>query len=107
MRSLPPAGDGWGYARYRWQEDGLARRRQASRWWLGKRLPEKLDLPALMVGEIGSAGREALHGLYGRLEIPAPARHLRRAGYLADIAWQRLRNNQVDAPTALLPLYAR
>jgi len=95
-----------GYARYKWQEDGWRAETgvQVVAW---DALPEKLDLPALMVGEIGSAGREALHGLYGRLEVPAPARHLRRAGYLADIAWERLRNNQVDAPTALLPLYAR
>jgi len=70
-------------------------------------LPEMLEWPAILVGEVSPTGREALHSLYGRLEIPAPARHLRRAGYLADIAWRRLRSNQVDAPSALLPLYAR
>ena len=95
-----------GYARYRWKEDGWRSETgvQVLSW---EELGERLELPAILVGEIETPGREALRSLFGRLEIPAPARHLRRAGYLADIAWQRLRDNQVDAPSALLPLYAR
>lgn len=100
-----------GFARYRyrvgrsfpngWQaETGV----QVVPW---RQFAEQLDLPAIVVGEIEPAGREALRPLFGRVEIPEPARHLRRAGYLADIAWRRLRANQVDAPSALLPLYAR
>jgi tRNA threonylcarbamoyladenosine biosynthesis protein TsaB len=95
-----------GFARYRWRETGWRSETgvQVVSW---DELPGRLELPAILVGEIGAPGREALRSLFGRLEIPAPARHLRRAGYLADIAWQRLRDNQVDAPSALLPLYAR
>jgi tRNA threonylcarbamoyladenosine biosynthesis protein TsaB len=100
-----------GFARYRyregssfpagWQaETGV----QVTTW---RQFADQLDLPAIVVGEIESAGRETLRPLFGRVEIPEPARHLRRAGYLADIAWRRLRANQVDAPSALLPLYAR
>ncbi|MFN2109448.1 MAG: tRNA (adenosine(37)-N6)-threonylcarbamoyltransferase complex dimerization subunit type 1 TsaB, partial [Anaerolineae bacterium] len=37
----------------------------------------------------------------------APAWHLRRAGFLADIAWPRLRAGQTDDPATLQPLYAR
>jgi tRNA threonylcarbamoyladenosine biosynthesis protein TsaB len=101
-----------GFARYRWREDGWHAESgvQVVSW---EELAETLavdsssDLPAVVVGEIGPAGREALRPLFGRIEIPAPAWHLRRAGFLADIAWRRLRASQLDAPSALLPLYAR
>ncbi|MGC9468796.1 MAG: tRNA (adenosine(37)-N6)-threonylcarbamoyltransferase complex dimerization subunit type 1 TsaB [Anaerolineae bacterium] len=95
-----------GYARYRWREDGWQAETgvQIVDW---RQFTESLELPAVVVGEIGSVGKEALRPLFGRVEIPSPAQHLRRAGYLADIAWRRLRANQVDAPSALLPLYAR
>lgn len=95
-----------GYARYRWREGRWQAETgvQVVAW--GK-FAGQLELPAIVVGEIEPAGREALRPLYGRVEIPQPARHLRRAGYLADIAWQRVRASQVDAPSALLPLYAR
>jgi len=99
------------FAAGRWRETGWRSETgvQVVSW---EELPGRLELPAILVGEIEPPGREALRNLFGRLEIPAPAHHLRRAGYrragyLADIAWQRLRDNQVDAPSALLPLYAR
>ena len=95
-----------GYARYRYKDDGWQSETgvQVVPW---QQFAEQLDLPAIVVGEIEPAGREALRPLFGRVEIPQPAYHLRRAGFLADIAWRRLRANQVDAPSALLPLYAR
>lgn len=95
-----------GYARYRWREEAWHAEAgvQVVTW---KQFAESLELPAVVVGEIEPAGREALRPLFGRVEIPPPAWHLRRAGFLADIAWQRLRASQIDAPSALLPLYAR
>jgi len=102
-----------GFARYRYREGGS---RSAGVGWqpetgvqvvTWRQFTEHLTLPAIVVGEIESGGREALRPLFGKVEVPEPARHLRRAGYLADIAWRRLRANQVDAPSALLPLYAR
>ena len=95
-----------GYARYRWQDESWRPETgvQIGTW---QQFAARLELPCTVVGEIGATGREALRPLYGRVEIPPPALHLRRAGYLADIAWRRLRANQVDAPSALLPLYAR
>jgi tRNA threonylcarbamoyladenosine biosynthesis protein TsaB len=95
-----------GYARYQWQsgrwqaETGV----QVVEW---PKFVELLRLPAVVVGEIDSPGWEALRKTFGQVEVPPPAFHLRRAGFLADMAWKRLRANQVDAPSALLPLYAR
>jgi tRNA threonylcarbamoyladenosine biosynthesis protein TsaB len=101
-----------GYARYRCRDDGWHAESgvQVVSWAeLADVLAADLstELPPTVVGEIGSEGREALRPLFGRVAIPAPAWHMRRAGFLADIAWERLRANQRDAPSALLPLYAR
>jgi tRNA threonylcarbamoyladenosine biosynthesis protein TsaB len=101
-----------GYARYRWREDRWHAESgvQVVSWG---ELVDALsadtspDLPPVIVGELSPEGREALRPVFGRVEIPAPAWHLRRAGFLADIAWERLRANQRDAPSALMPLYAR
>jgi len=95
-----------GYARYRWRE-GTWRAETGVQVVDWDELAGAVEVPGILVGELDAAGREALQRLSGRLEIPKPAQHLRRAGYLADLAWGRLRANQVDAPSALLPLYAR
>jgi len=64
--------------------------------------------PFLFCGEISEATRQALsanfagHSLFvGKLEAP------RRASVLASLALQRLRDNQVDDPLMLEPLYLR
>jgi tRNA threonylcarbamoyladenosine biosynthesis protein TsaB len=101
-----------GYAPYRWREDSwhaesgvhVVSWAELAEALAGDTSP---DSRALVVGEISSEGRDVLRPLFGRIEIPAPAWHLRRAGFLADIAWERLHANQRDAPSALLPLYAR
>ncbi len=101
-----------GYARYRWRQDGWQAESgvQVVSWG---ELVEAVasdttpDLLPVVVGELGAELRDALRPLFGRVKIPAPAWHLRRAGFLADIAWERLHANQRDAPSALLPLYAR
>jgi tRNA threonylcarbamoyladenosine biosynthesis protein TsaB len=95
-----------GYARFRWLDDSWqAETGVAVAEWT--ELTEQMVLPAIVLGEISSQGMEALRTLYGRIEIPAPALHLRRAGFLADLAWARLRANQVDDPSALVPVYTR
>ena len=95
-----------GYARYRWVDDGWQSETSvAVADWT--ELAEQMVLPAIVLGELSPQGMEALRTLYGRIEIPAPTQHLRRAGYLADLAWERLRANQVDDPSALAPIYTR
>lgn len=95
-----------GYARYRWlsgswqAETGV----NVTDW---TELTEQMVVPAIVLGELSSQGLEALRTHYGRIEIPPPAQHLRRAGFLADLAWIRLRASQVDDPSALVPVYAR
>ncbi|MDF1512359.1 MAG: tRNA (adenosine(37)-N6)-threonylcarbamoyltransferase complex dimerization subunit type 1 TsaB [Anaerolineae bacterium] len=95
-----------GYARYRWTDEGWKAETSISvaDW---EKLAGQIVLPAILLGEINVQGLEALRTLYGRIEIPPPAQHLRRAGFLADLAWVRLRANQVDDPAALVPVYTR
>ncbi len=95
-----------GYARYRWQTNGWQAETGVNvvDW---SELAEQMVVPAVVLGELTSQGLESLRSLYGKIEIPSPAHHLRRAGYLADLAWIRLRANQVDDPSALVPVYAR
>lgn len=64
--------------------------------------------PFLFCGEISEATRQALYANFaghclfvGKLEAP------RRASVLASLALQRLRDNQVDDPLMLEPLYLR
>ena len=114
-----------GYARYRWQEGGwrvesgvaTATHVEIATW---AELAALIDEPTLVVGEISLAGQDILHKL-GDAILPQPAWHLRRAGFLADMAWARLREEQageltdtgasVDAqgndPATLMPLYVR
>jgi tRNA threonylcarbamoyladenosine biosynthesis protein TsaB len=60
---------------------------------------------ALFCGEIEGEMAEALAE---RAEhIASPAASVRRAGYLAELAWRRLQAGHEDDPKALVPLYLR
>jgi tRNA A37 threonylcarbamoyladenosine modification protein TsaB len=60
--------------------------------------------PVFVVGEIDAAGAERLRALKGRVLLATPAQSLRRAGYLAEIGWERLRTAPDDA-NRLAPAY--
>ena len=57
-----------------------------------------------MVGEIDAAGLELLRPLRGRVLLASPAHGLRRAGFLAELGWERLRSAPDDA-SRLAPAY--
>ena len=95
-----------GYARYRWQgQRWQAETPVALATWAEFTI--QITEPSLVLGEIEPLGREPLHALSDLVEVPAPARHLRRAGFLADLAWERVRVGQIDDAATLAPLYAR
>lgn len=91
-------------ATYRWQ-DGEWRAEEDPRLTTWSTLVEETASPTLFCGEIDPAGADAL-GTLGELGVllPAAAR-LRRAGFLAEIAWQRLNRDEVDDPATLAPIY--
>lgn len=89
---------------YRWR-NGEWRTRQGPRLATWSALVEETTSPTLFCGEIDPAGAEALVTL-GELAVllPAAAR-LRRAGFLAEVAWQRLNQGEADDPATLTPIY--
>lgn len=64
------------------------------------------DKPATLCGEFTPAERERLvERLADRVRLISPAFSVRRAGFLAEIAWQRRQAGHVDDPAALQPVY--
>ncbi|MBP7692940.1 MAG: tRNA (adenosine(37)-N6)-threonylcarbamoyltransferase complex dimerization subunit type 1 TsaB [Anaerolineales bacterium] len=71
-------------------------------------LAAEIHAPTLICGEWEAAPPEPLRALraVSQATLAAPASALRRAGYLAEIGWERLRAGQVDETPTLAPLYA-
>lgn len=69
-------------------------------------LCSEITRPTLVCGEIDEAGRAILEKRLGdRALVASPAFSLRRAGYLAELGWERLQRGEVDDPRTLEPLY--
>jgi tRNA threonylcarbamoyladenosine biosynthesis protein TsaB len=69
-------------------------------------LAQQITKPALCTGEIDAAAAQLLQrGSDQKAVLDLPAARLRRAGYLAEIAAQRLEAGDQDDPDALTPIY--
>jgi len=91
-------------ATYRWR-GGSWRAREGPRLTTWPALVEETTSPTLFCGEVDPVGADAL-ATRGEMAVllPAAAR-LRRAGFLAEVAWQRLNRGETDDPATLAPLY--
>ena len=91
-----------GYARYGYyQEHGWQAETEIA-LVDGDALGAQLVTPALLVGELESCGATWPAGI----ELPPPVWHLRRAGFLAELAWQQLRAGVETSPAEIKPVYA-
>ncbi len=91
-------------ATYRWR-GGEWHSHKEPRLTTWTALLEEIDSPTLFCGEIDLAGAEALAPL-GELAVLLPgAARLRRAGFLAELAWGRLNRGEADDPATLVPIY--
>jgi len=70
-----------------------------------KDLVKTIDKPTIICGELSKEARAIIGRRWKKALIASPARCLRRAGFLAEIAWERLLNNQTDDPVSLAPIY--
>ena len=62
--------------------------------------------PTRLCGELSASDRELLEQqLADRVHLGSPALSLRRAGYLAELAWQRWQRGEVDDTSSLSPMY--
>jgi tRNA threonylcarbamoyladenosine biosynthesis protein TsaB len=66
---------------------------------------EAVEQPTLFAGEIDDTGRALLAACERPVKTVPGAFALRRAGFLAEIAWARVRNNDTDDPAAATPIY--
>jgi tRNA threonylcarbamoyladenosine biosynthesis protein TsaB len=62
--------------------------------------------PVFVCGEVDARSHEHWRKARGRVTLAPAAQSLRRAGYLAEIGWERLRQRQADDPNTLAPIYA-
>ena len=65
-----------------------------------------IERRTLFCGEISPQAVDTLHQRLANLAVIAsPASSLRRAGYLADLGWQRIERGEADDPVTLAPIY--
>jgi tRNA threonylcarbamoyladenosine biosynthesis protein TsaB len=91
-------------APYRWRR-GRWRRvgEMAISTWAA--LADEAEDGAIFCGEIDANGLQALASRTAKTTIVAAAQRLRRAGYLAELGWERLAQGNEDDPAALQPIY--
>ena len=65
----------------------------------------KIKGPTLVCGEVDDLLRQSLGRKRKNVMIASPAQSLRRPAYLAEIAWKRWQNNEVDEVVSLAPIY--
>ena len=70
-------------------------------------LLDTIEAPSIFSGEVSPAGAKLVRGARKKHKFATTPNAVRRAGYLADIGWQRLRRGWTDDPAALAPLYLR
>jgi tRNA threonylcarbamoyladenosine biosynthesis protein TsaB len=69
-------------------------------------LDDQVRVRTLFCGEIDISLKAALEAQLGeRIVVASPASSLRRAAYLAELGWQRLRTSKGDDLASLEPLY--
>ena len=68
-------------------------------------LLSQLNRPTIVTGEVSAEAAKLVRKAGHRVLSPAAA--TRRAGYLAEIGWRRLRKNQADQASLLAPIYLR
>jgi tRNA threonylcarbamoyladenosine biosynthesis protein TsaB len=64
------------------------------------------DETTTLCGELSESEQGTVQQRLGdRVQLLPPAFSLRRAGFLAEIAWQRIQANRVDDPATIQPIY--
>jgi tRNA threonylcarbamoyladenosine biosynthesis protein TsaB len=66
-----------------------------------------LDGRITFAGEITPEAAKQIRAAGKRFQVVSAADLVRRAGYLADIGWQRLRKGQTDDAASLAPIYLK
>lgn len=70
-------------------------------------LLDQIDETSTLIGEITPSAAKLVKNSGKGLKIVSAVKSVRRAGYLAELAWLRLRRGWVDNPDELVPVYLR
>jgi tRNA threonylcarbamoyladenosine biosynthesis protein TsaB len=89
---------------YRWQFGGW-QVEDGPRLTTWDDLREAISEPTLFCGEVDQAGADAIACLGDRAVLLPAAWRLRRAGFLAELGWQRVNQGDTDDPSTLTPFY--
>ena len=68
-------------------------------------LAARIQQPTLVCGELSEDERQILRQKRKIVLLQTPAKSLRRAGFLAELAWRRWQVGKVDDPVSLAPIY--
>lgn len=66
-----------------------------------------LPPPMTLMGEITAEAAKLIRAANKQFHIAPPGASVRRAGYLAELAWQRFRKGQTDEASSLMPIYLK
>jgi tRNA threonylcarbamoyladenosine biosynthesis protein TsaB len=80
------------------------RQSQSQRIVTAEALAESIESPVVVCGELTSEERHLLHKKK-MITLVSPAKSARRPGLLAELAFERWKNNQVDDAASLAPIY--
>jgi tRNA threonylcarbamoyladenosine biosynthesis protein TsaB len=92
------------YAPYRVEND-LWKAQEAPAVIDPKELVKLIKEPTLVCGELSEEARSTIGRRWKNAILASPSLSLRRAGFLAEIGWERLQNDQADDPVTLAPIY--
>jgi tRNA threonylcarbamoyladenosine biosynthesis protein TsaB len=70
-----------------------------------KDLVKTITDPTLICGELSEESRSIIGRRWKNAILVSPARSLRRASFLAEIAWKRLSAGDTDDPVSIAPIY--
>ena len=84
-----------------WQAQGPAGTMSADE------LAESIHHPTLVVGELNAEERARLARKRVNVLLASPAQSVRRAAWLAELAWSRLQAGESDDPASLAPIYLK
>jgi len=92
---------------YQWQDQKgwQARRPPMIDTW--ENVVASVENPTLFAGEITPGATKLIRSSNRHFSVAHPAISTRRAGFLAEIGWQRFRAGQLDDAASLAPIYLR
>lgn len=70
-----------------------------------EQISDRINGPTRICGEMNVAERQVIGRKWKNAMIAAPSIGMRRTAVLAELAWQRWKNGQIDDPILLSPIY--